>query len=227
MKSYIIGAGGVGSWLAPSLCMLIGRENVVLIDGDTLEKKNLNRQLFTEQDIGRNKAEALAEKYGCEAIGKWYSFGLMEHMKQDSILCCVDNNPARMAVLNACDFEGCSAIVAANETLSSEAYIYKPGWKGTSLDPRTTQPDMESDRAGDPRNASIGCTGEVQERNRQLVSANMMAASLALHLYVLHFIEARKLDREALQHLPARLVNNMTKMESFKSIPTTNERTEQ
>lgn len=231
MKAYIVGAGGVGSFLTPALCMLIGRENVIVIDGDKLEKKNLNRQLFTPADTGRNKAEALADKYGCGAIARWFSLGLQEQSSSDVLFCCADNNPARIAVLRTCDFEGCAAIFAANETLSSEAYLYKRDWEGTNLDPRVYYPEMAGDHTGDPRAAAIGCTGEAQEQNRQLVSANMLAASLALHLYVVHFIEAKKLSKDTLEHLPSRLVNNMTRMESHKSIitktETMNERTEQ
>ena len=59
-KHYIIGCGGVGSWLAPSLCLLRSPQEVILVDGDTLETKNLNRQLFTPEQVGSNKAEALA-----------------------------------------------------------------------------------------------------------------------------------------------------------------------
>lgn len=220
MKSYVIGAGGGGSWLTPALCMLIGKENVIVVDGDTLETKNLNRQLFKESDVGRNKADALADRYGCESIPRWYSFGLTSHCKSDVLIGCVDNHPARAAILQACDFEGCCAIIAANEVLSSEAYIYKPEWRGTNLDPRHFYPEIIEDRSGDPRAASIGCTGEAQEKNRQLVTANLNAASLALHLYVVHFIEGPKLDPAVLPHLPSKLVQNMTKNEFLKSTVT-------
>ncbi len=216
MKVFIIGAGGVGSLLTPTLCMLIGPGEVTVMDGDKLEPKNMNRQLFGKGDVGRNKAEALASRYRCNAIPRFYSFGAVEHARTDVLMVCVDNNPGRIAALRACDMEGCTAIIAANETLSSEAFIYKPEWRDTDLDPRITSPELLIDRTGDPTT----CTGEAQERNRQLVSANMMAAALSLHLYVVHIIEAKNLDKEALPHLPHRLVNNMTRMESFKSIPT-------
>ncbi len=204
--------------MAPALCMLIKSENVVIVDGDALEKKNLNRQLYHENEVGRNKAEALAYKYKCEHIPEYFSFGKRSHIPSDILMCCVDNNPARASVLQTCDFEGCSCIIASNEVLSSEAQVYHPKWKGTNLDPRTMNPEIAADRTGDPRGAVIGCTGEAQENNRQLVTANMMAASLALHLYVMHFIEGPKLDEETLPHLPHKLTNNATKMESFKSI---------
>lgn len=218
MKTYLIGAGGTGSMIAPVLCMLVGKENVVIIDGDELESKNLNRQLFDLGQVGQNKAMALAEKYGCDAISKWYSFGLMEHAKTDRLIVAVDNHPARVAALMACDYEGCSAIFAANERTSAEAYAYFPYWKNTNLDPRITDPEMLNDHSGDPRAAAIGCTGEAQERDPQLVTANLMGAALAMHLYTAHFIEARKLSEESLQHLPHKLVQNLSKSESFKAI---------
>mgnify|MGYP000856154200 CR=1 FL=1 len=62
---------------------------------------------------------------------------------------------------------------------SAEAYYYRRRWKGTARDPRVYYPEINQDRSGDPRATSIGCTGEVQNQNRQLVSANLMAAALA------------------------------------------------
>ncbi len=57
----ILGCGGLGSWAACGLaCAGIG--HLRLIDDDTIELSNLNRQLlFGEPDIGRLKVEAAAE----------------------------------------------------------------------------------------------------------------------------------------------------------------------
>lgn len=213
---YIIGVGGVGSWLTPAICLLADAKNVTLVDGDTLEEKNLNRQLFTEESVGLNKAEALARKYGCNFIPQFYSESLERHSQHDWLLVGVDNNPARSSALNAADIAGCQAIFGANETLSSEAYYYSPRWQGKHLDPRTYYPEIEKDSSDDPRRGAIGCTGEAQQANRQLVTANFMAASLMAHLYVVWAIEARKMPAEAFAHLPYKLVNNFSKNEYFK-----------
>lgn len=215
-KYYIIGCGGVGSWLAPSLCLLKSPEEVILVDGDKLEPKNLNRQLFTSQDVGVNKAEALAARYGTGAISSYYGPGMIEHAQSDWIFCCVDNNAARASVLRSCDQYGAQAIFAANETTSSEAYYYRRQWKDGPLDPRVYYPEILTDKENDPRRSDAGCTGEAQQRNRQLVSANFSAAALAQNLFVIWGIKAPTLSKETLPMLPFKLVSNMTKMESHR-----------
>lgn len=213
---HIIGAGGVGSWLTPSLCLLTSPEKIWLHDGDQLEAKNLNRQLFTPQDIGRNKAEALASKYHCLAVPEYFSFGVMEMNSLDWIIVCADNNPARYAALQECDVNNCFCIIAANEKNSAEAYYYEPGWQQTKLDPRTYYPQIATDRADDPRAQAIGCTGEIQKQSPQLVSANFMAASLAQWLFVLWALEFPKLSPKVIPKLPYKLVANMSSLEQFK-----------
>src|SRR5437868_5430231 len=169
---YIIGCGGVGSAIVPSLCLLKSPKDLVLVDGDTIEEKNLNRQMFDRKDLGSNKAKALADRYKCGWLGEWFSRGKIRHSRSDWLFCLVDNNPARLDALEVCDEVGCQAIFAANETHSSEAYYYRRAWQDTERDPRVYYPEINTDRSGDPRAAAIGCTGEAQERNRQLVSAN-------------------------------------------------------
>jgi PRTRC genetic system ThiF family protein len=68
---YLIGCGGTGSWLAPAVARIArmasekGQEvRVTFIDPDTVEEKNCYRQNFSFVEIGRNKAETLAYRYG-------------------------------------------------------------------------------------------------------------------------------------------------------------------
>jgi hypothetical protein len=214
--NYIIGCGGVGSAIIPSFSLLRDPADITLIDGDTLERKNLDRQLFTADQIGRNKAQALGQRYGCAFLTEWYAKGKVRHHRNDWLLCLVDNHRTRLEVLAECDDTGCSAIFAANELHSSEAYHYRRSWAGTERDPRIYYPEMNTDRSGDPRVAATGCTGEAQVRNRQLVSANLMAAALAEHLYVLWALKAPRLEREVVDRLPHKLVANLSQLETHR-----------
>ena len=169
--NYIIGCGGVGSAIVPSFCLLKPPQDVTLIDGDKIEPRNLNRQLFDVSQVGMNKAQALAHRYNCRYIPEWFARGKIRHQRNDWLICLVDNHRTRLEALEVCDESGCQAIFAANETHSSEAYYYRRTWKGTSRDPRVYYPEIANDRSGDPRAASIGCTGEVSNNNRHGVTA--------------------------------------------------------
>jgi PRTRC genetic system ThiF family protein len=67
-KIVIIGCGGNGSHIVSDIVRLVGTIGrpieIVLVDGDKVEEKNLIRQHFAEADLGRNKAEVLAGRYG-------------------------------------------------------------------------------------------------------------------------------------------------------------------
>lgn len=66
-----IGAGGTGSFMAQHIARLLSSSSSVssrikdwiIMDGDTVENKNIGRQLFAMSDIGKNKAEVLANRY--------------------------------------------------------------------------------------------------------------------------------------------------------------------
>lgn len=109
----LVGCGGTGSWLAPAV-VRIGRllkekagkrVNLTFIDPDHVEAKNVYRQNFCEAEIGRNKAETLAFRYGLawgmeiaafavgfdkEMLGGWNS---SDHLTV--LIGCVDNTAGR------------------------------------------------------------------------------------------------------------------------------------
>lgn len=61
-KIVMVGAGALGNYMGLGLVGL-GIGDLTIIDNDVLERSNMNRQLlFTERDIGRQKASALAER---------------------------------------------------------------------------------------------------------------------------------------------------------------------
>ena len=58
----IVGLGAVGTWIACNLVQS-GVQNIIIMDGDTVESSNLHRQFgFTEADIGWKKVDALYKR---------------------------------------------------------------------------------------------------------------------------------------------------------------------
>lgn len=202
MRNIVIGAGGIGSWLVPKLVRL--ESNVIIVDGDTLEKKNLDRQLFDNGHIGMNKAKALSLKHGLwtedesSFVPEYFSSGLQinedQFSENDLLWCCADNHTCRREVLDTCDMYGAKCIIAANEYVDFEAYYYEPSMAHSPNDPRVIYPDMLTDRSGDPLGPP-GCV-EAARTNRQLVIANSMASEMAMWLYWFHFHERPKADME-------------------------------
>jgi len=123
VKIIMLGAGGTGGHIAPHLYRLLHTLNryteVLVCDGDVVEEKNLVRQNFIYSDLGRNKAQVLAERYA-SAFGLEVSYlpefiedenKLAELVKPDKfpispissqkieglsiLIGCVDNNRSR------------------------------------------------------------------------------------------------------------------------------------
>ena len=67
VKIIMLGAGGTGGHVAPHLYRLLHAldryTKVIICDGDIVEEKNLVRQNFISADLGKNKAQVLAERY--------------------------------------------------------------------------------------------------------------------------------------------------------------------
>lgn len=61
-KIILLGVGGVGSFALDALYRT-GVTDITIVDFDTYEESNLNRQMGSEGNIGKVKVEALAQKY--------------------------------------------------------------------------------------------------------------------------------------------------------------------
>ena len=73
-RVVLIGLGGIGSQLLPSLVRYLSfrpepRPLLVLVDGDAYEPGNRSRQLFPDDALGTNKAEALAQVFRGGGLG--------------------------------------------------------------------------------------------------------------------------------------------------------------
>ena len=115
-KVAVIGAGATGNEVLKCLA-LTGFGYVYITDMDHISTSNLSRTvLFTEQDVGKRKAQTAAERYCamciedakadvfdgdlCHGLGE----GVIRHV--DLVICCVDNEQTRLFVSNLCQLLG-------------------------------------------------------------------------------------------------------------------------
>ena len=231
MKTYLIGTGGVGSYLAPPLYRTLRAalpgSTLVLVDGDTVTEANLNRQLFGPSDVGRKKAKALSrtlrkdEQCGIEIVDRYLipDHPWAENLTpgpDDIFIVAVDNHAARRAALAESDKWGCCTIIAANEDSAADAYVYLPSFAGHEiLDPRLRIPAILTDTSGDPTHPE-GCTGDAAlTAAPQTAEANYVASALALRLFGAWAIKRKEMDREYHKYLPARLESTFTRFDTF------------
>jgi len=112
VKALVIGCGGVGSFLIEELAGQIEKnqlefEAIDIADGDIVEYRQLEYQNFTIDDVGKNKAEVLAERYrvlGVEVFKpiKDRITKINQLKGYDLIVLCVDNEPTREMVIRYC-----------------------------------------------------------------------------------------------------------------------------
>ncbi len=116
----LVGAGGTGSYAAPALARLAfelierGREvNLTIIDPDAVEANNIPRSNFCRAEVGRYKAQTLAERltlaWGMKIGYANEKLCYEKHLKNDAgsyrqltvLVGCVDNHEARLEI-NRC-----------------------------------------------------------------------------------------------------------------------------
>ena len=105
----VIGLGGVGGFATEALARS-GIGGLVLIDFDTIEASNLNRQIIATQDtIGQTKVDAFKERIGkinpqCKVDGQTNKFDLsmMEQYPVDYVLDCMDDVKAKVELMGYC-----------------------------------------------------------------------------------------------------------------------------
>jgi len=193
---YLIGCGGVGSYLLPALVHAT-HDTITLCDGDVIESKNYERQNLPLGCSGEKKTQALLNAFYLNTKQETrqrllsspeYITGQNFFPPRNSIIfCCVDNHPARKVCLAKADEYSCKVILCANEYESAQAYLYLPEWKNTPRDYRVKYPDVLTDTRFDP--TQRGCN-EALESFPQLAIFNNLAAALGLQLF--HILKTKK-----------------------------------
>lgn len=222
LNAVIIGAGGVTSYMLPALKNTFDL-TATIIDGDTLEKHNLDRQLFNNNMVGENKAKALMRQYKFkqsqgQAITEYFDSNLLDtpyklfFAQADVYICCVDNHPARKALIDTAVRYRKPVVVCANEYHTSQAFIFDPNLASDmcqSYHPFNRYPELETSTVGNP----ISCQGDALEATPQLAIANQVAASFGNYLLWNWFGMGVKEDQY--KYMPVEFQSTFSKMQTL------------
>jgi len=96
----VVGCGGTGGFVVESLCRILPRDaNLVLVDHDRVEERNLTRQSFYPEDLGQFKSQVLAhrlaKKFGRPVAYSTLPVAMTEVPLPGLVIGCVDNGLAR------------------------------------------------------------------------------------------------------------------------------------
>ena len=99
---YVIGCGGTGSLLARDLPKLLTGtlHSITVVDGDVVEKKNIIRQGYQEQDITDNKANVLSKKIN--ALYGVKTYAIDKYITKDELLVRFSGDPRTVPVIIGC-----------------------------------------------------------------------------------------------------------------------------
>jgi len=113
----LLGVGGVGGVCLECLYKS-GVEQITIVDFDTFDETNINRQLFSEQHIGEKKVQALKKHYpNIEIIDKRVDEEWVKEFdfeKFDVILDAIDDTKAKLALAQKCYKKLISSFGSAN-----------------------------------------------------------------------------------------------------------------
>ena len=193
----VIGSGGTGTYFLKEISRFLSSNkealeminSMTIIDGDTVESKNLARQCFDVIDIGLKKASVMAGVLNEAFVLNWQAYVeyITSHKELSRfvgchnvpvIIGCVDNHAARLVCEQFFNsHESCIYFDSANEYENGEV-VYSYKLKNQIIGPLRSYyfPDILS---GDLRNVTEISCEELNNASPQHILTNM-TAGLAL-----------------------------------------------
>ena len=212
----VVGAGGIGTHLLPMLIrasMSLPDNYVVtqliIVDGDTYELRNLSRQQFTSVAIGRNKADVQVEKikrllepvvdssrlnHAIRSFPQYLTeenlsscIGMFMHFGNLMIFSGVDNHPCRLLLSRFTERNKEANILlftGGNNELDGSVHL-QGKWNGVSFDKPVEErhPEIATDKTDD--RGALSCQ-ELQnlQGGEQTIAANAMAAAVMYSWFI-------------------------------------------
>ena len=207
-KIFVVGSGGTGGRLIPVLAQVLAyhsstqSSNLLVIDGDDYEDKNITRQIVPPSHIGKNKAHSMKEfcEYqglnNVESLDDFISASTLTPLLRNStcplVVACVDNDATRLAIINAisnvCSDKNFFFITPGNSDGLEEVRGQVLWWGRLDgitygMNPIIAFPNLSNPQDSIPHKGS--CALQAPSRP-QLISANLKAASCTLEVIQNH-----------------------------------------
>jgi len=208
----IVGLGGTGAQIARSAARILydmkarrmHTPQLVLIDPDTVEMKNVGRQLYTAGDVGQPKAHVLMRRFNCalglNTVGIAEPLNAEKHFERQGggiVIGAVDNHLARQElsrVKNALWIDSGNHFDAGQVVIGNQGdrevmlhhlegkngkYAYLPN--AALVFPQLLEPEPPSPQPIQP----VSCAELVQEGSQHLLVNDWVAVVAAQYLYKL------------------------------------------
>ncbi|MGQ4893375.1 MAG: ThiF family adenylyltransferase [Candidatus Njordarchaeia archaeon] len=198
---YVIGAGGIGSWLLPPLVRTLVSDNLnieylQIWDGDKYEESNSFRQEFAYSLIGKNKAEAQTILYTKRYGGRINILAMPKYISKDNIhtlkdkcviFSCVDNHVCRKILSNhAKTLSNVLLISGGNELHDGNVQAYYKEEKYEIIPPiEDRHPEIATTDDGDRSQMSCEEIANLPGGG-QIIVTNLMAATLMFNLWYIY-----------------------------------------
>jgi|694.fasta_scaffold32668_7 molybdopterin/thiamine biosynthesis adenylyltransferase len=197
-KIKIIGAGGIGCYLIDGLARYVSynSENaeITIIDGDSYEEKNRERQKFVNQQNKATEMVALNKssfpKIHFKACPSYVTEDNVVTLirENDYVMLCVDNHATRKIVSQRCsELSNVTLISGGNDLTDGNVIVYiRKNDKDLNKSPIDLYPSIANPKDINPGDLKEierqGCQREAVD-NPQLVPTNMCAAAIMLSCY--------------------------------------------
>ncbi len=230
----VVGSGGTGTYFLKEISRYLSskkRDNIssmYIIDGDIIERKNLSRQAFIDDDIGRYKAEVMAEVLDDQFGLKWQA--VAEYLFEEKQLECLVENSTIPVIIGCVDNHGCRLLLedffysqtnciyfdAANEERAGEC-VFSAVVNDTVFSPCRSYffPDILD---GDTRGRDEISCEELNNSAPQHILANMTSGLQLLSAFV-QFFENGTISTGYSVYDPFRFMNKAYSAEQCKWQP--------
>ncbi|MCR5719798.1 MAG: ThiF family adenylyltransferase [Lachnospiraceae bacterium] len=186
----VVGAGGTGTYFLKEVGRFLSGRNtdissIHIFDGDIVEEKNLTRQCFLSEDIGRNKASVMGEILSDAFNLNVYAHPIFIKEANDLkifkhipiIVSCVDNHGARLILEEFFENQDdCILLDSGNEFTTGEVVMAYKLQSRVYGPPRSYYfPEIKK---GDTRNVTELSCEELNKVTPQHIFTNMLAGNI-------------------------------------------------